>query len=122
MVFNAVARNQDDHTKNISFLMNKRGEWSLSPAYDVTYSYNPDGMWTGQHQMSINGKRDSFTRDDFIAVAKKFNISPVKYKQVFEQVSDTVRLWDKIAADNEVSDEYIRKIKKVLRTDLFASN
>ena len=71
MVFNVVARNQDDHTKNISFLMNKSGEWRLSPAYDVIYSYNPSGRWTSMHQMSINGKRDNFTRDDLNAVGRE---------------------------------------------------
>lgn len=122
MVFNAVLRNQDDHTKNISFLMNKRGEWSLSPAYDITYSYNPDEMWTSRHQMSINGKREKFTKQDFIAVAKKFNISAVKYKQVFEQVSDTVRQWKVMATANDVNQEYITKIENIFRKELFAGN
>jgi len=121
MVFNAVSRNQDDHTKNISFLMDKRGHWSLSPAYDVAYSYNPTGAWTGQHQMSINGKRDNFTKDDFIAVARKFNISAVKYKAVFKQVTDSVLQWENLATANEVSEDYIKKIKSVLRIELFTS-
>ena len=55
-LFNILARNQDDHTKNIAFLMDKQGRWSLSPAYDLTYSYNPSGEWTARHQMSVNGK------------------------------------------------------------------
>jgi serine/threonine-protein kinase HipA len=58
MVFNIVGRNQDDHAKNIAFLMNKEGQWSLVPAFDVTYSYNPSGAWTATHQMTLNGKRD----------------------------------------------------------------
>ncbi|WP_309384763.1 HipA domain-containing protein [Cerasicoccus frondis] len=70
MLFNVVARNQDDHVKNIAFLMNKAGQWSLSPAFDVIYSYNPSGAWTSAHQMSINGKRDDFTLADFEACAK----------------------------------------------------
>jgi serine/threonine-protein kinase HipA len=57
-VFNIMVRNQDDHVKNIAFLMNRKGEWRLSPAFDVNYAYNPAGPWTGQHQMSLNGKRD----------------------------------------------------------------
>ena len=77
MVFNVFSRNQDDHTKNISFLMDKQGRWSLAPAYDMTYSHNPDGAWTHQHQMRINGKRDGFARQDFLAVAKRFDIVPV---------------------------------------------
>ncbi len=59
--FNIMGRNQDDHTKNIAFLMDKSGRWSLAPAFDVTYSYNPQGLWTNQHQMSLGGKRDHFS-------------------------------------------------------------
>ena len=70
MVFNLVARNQDDHVKNIAFLMNKQGQWALAPAFDVTYSYNPAGTWTASHQMTLNGKRDEFTLGDFEACAK----------------------------------------------------
>ena len=70
MIFNIVARNQDDHVKNIAFLMDKAGAWSLSPAFDVTYAYNPTGPWTSRHQMTINGKTDDFTREDFKAVAQ----------------------------------------------------
>ena len=62
MVFNVVIRNQDDHTKNISFLMDRQGKWTLSPAYDMGFAYNPKGGWTAQHQMSINGKFDNITR------------------------------------------------------------
>ena len=70
MVFNIVARNQDDHVKNIAFLMDKQGEWRLAPAFDMTYSYNPSGAWTATHQMTLNGKRDGFTLADFEARAK----------------------------------------------------
>jgi len=70
MAFNIIARNQDDHVKNIAFLMDKSGNWSLSPAFDMTYSYNPAGRWTSTHQMSLNGKRDDFTADDFTACEK----------------------------------------------------
>jgi hypothetical protein len=70
MVFNIVARNQDDHVKNIAFLMDKNGTWSLAPAFDLTYSYNPSGAWTASHQMTMNGKRDGFTRADFEACAR----------------------------------------------------
>ncbi len=70
MVFNITIRNQDDHVKNIAFLMDKSGTWSLSPAFDMTYSYNPGRDWTSTHQMTINGKRDNFTIDDFKTCAK----------------------------------------------------
>ncbi len=74
VVFNVVARNQDDHTKNISFTMDRVGRWSLSPAYDVTWAYSPNGMWTSQHQMSVNEKFDNITRSDLVALAKGVSI------------------------------------------------
>ena len=70
MAFNIVARNQDDHVKNIAFLMDKHGVWSLAPAFDVTYSYNPDSSWTATHQMTLNGKRDGFSMADFHQCAR----------------------------------------------------
>jgi len=70
MVFNVIARNQDDHVKNIAFLMDKQGRWSLAPAFDVMYAYNPFGRWTAMHQMSLAGKRAGFTFEDLKVVAK----------------------------------------------------
>ena len=78
MVFNVVIRNQDDHTKNISFLMDRQGKWTLSPAYDMGFAYNPKGGWTAQHQMSINGKFDNITRQDLLEFAKRNNITIVR--------------------------------------------
>ena len=74
MVFNTVLRNQDDHTKNISFLMGADGRWRLSPAYDMGFAYNPSGSWTRTHQMSINGKYDDLTRKVLLACAAANNI------------------------------------------------
>ena len=74
MSFNVIARNQDDHTKNIAFLMKKSGEWLLAPAFDVIYAYNPSGEWTSRHQMSVNGRTGGFSRADLLAVAKRFRI------------------------------------------------
>ncbi len=75
MVFNAVVRNHDDHTKNISFFMTRDGVWHLAPAYDMAWAYKPGSKWTGQHQMYINGKRDGFRTEDLIVAAKHFDIS-----------------------------------------------
>ena len=71
MLFNIVARNHDDHVKNIAFLMDKSGTWTLAPAFDITDSYNPSGAWTATHQMTVNGKRDGFTIADVRAAAKR---------------------------------------------------
>lgn len=98
MVFNVVARNQDDHTKNISFLMNRKGEWRLSPAYDMSWAYNPQGGWTATHQMSINNKWDNITRDDLLSVAREMNIK--RAKLIIDQVVDAVSRWPQLAKEH----------------------
>jgi serine/threonine-protein kinase HipA len=98
MVFNVVARNQDDHTKNISFLMNRKGEWRLSPAYDMSWAYNPTGGWTSTHQMSINNKWDNITRDDLLKVAYEMNVK--RAKNIIDQVVDAVSQWPRLAKEN----------------------
>lgn len=114
-VFNICARNQDDHAKNIGFLMNKRGEWSLAPAFDMTYAYNPGGLWTGTHQLTFNGKRDNFVLDDFKAVAKFAGLKQGRYKKILAEVQSAVAQWPKLAKKNEVHSEYIKAIKATHR-------
>ncbi|MCL2654940.1 MAG: type II toxin-antitoxin system HipA family toxin [Coriobacteriia bacterium] len=75
MVFNVALANNDDHTKNLSFLMNPQGVWSLAPAYDLTHAYNPNGLWTNRHQMAVNGKYSHITRADLLEVAQRFHIT-----------------------------------------------
>ena len=98
MLFNLVARNQDDHVKNIAFLMDKGGRWSLSPAFDIAYSYNPDGEWTARHQMSVNGKRDGFTREDLRACAKNTPMRRGRAEALLEEVCAAVRRWPEFAS------------------------
>ncbi len=112
MVFNVVARNQDDHTKNISFLMNKQGIWSLSPAYDMSWAYNPVGDWTSQHQMSVNNKWDNITRDDLIAVANAIHIKHPN--EIIEQIVESVSQWSTFAAEYEVPADITEVIDKTL--------
>ena len=116
MVFNVVGRNQDDHTKNIAYLMDKRGKWSLSPAYDVTWAYNPQGDWTGQHQMTINGKRDGFTRADLVAVADRFGVGGTD--DIVGEITETVSRWADYAEKAGVAEEYATRIEETLRLDL----
>jgi len=97
MVFNIVARNQDDHTKNIAFLMNKEGQWSLAPAYDVTYSHNPVGAWTTTHQMTVNGKRDNFTVEDLKECAKTAGLKRGRAQTILTEVTETVSQWPNFA-------------------------
>ncbi len=102
MVFNVLARNQDDHVKNIAFLMDKAGRWSLSPAFDITYSYNPAGAWTARHQMSVNGKRDNFTLEDFKACAKAASMKRGRAETIIDQVWQTVSRWREYADECRV--------------------
>ncbi len=108
MVFNIVARNQDDHTKNISFLMGENGKWKLAPAYDVTYAYDPKNKWMKAHQLSINGKNDDITANDIKAIAREMNIK--KAAEIIERVNDSVNSWKKYAKDSGVSMEQIKFI------------
>lgn len=97
MVFNVVVRNQDDHTKNISFLMDEDGIWRLSPAYDMGYAYNPKGGWTATHQMSINGKFDDITRQDLMTFAHQNNIKDAA--MIIDEISEVASQWPDLAAE-----------------------
>lgn len=110
MVFNVLGRNQDDHTKNISFLMGRNAAWALSPAYDITFSFNKTGKWTSTHQMSINGKRDNFTIADMIQTAKMANIKAPNAKRIIQQVSKAISNWPDFAKTAGVSEEWIKQI------------
>ena len=116
MIFNVLSRNQDDHTKNISFLMTDDGKWSLSPAYDVTYSFDSSNIWLSTHQMSINGKRDNFKISDFEKIAKDENIK--NWKSIFEEVLSGVLLWENFAKDLEIEKDKIFNITKMHRLSL----
>ncbi|MEE8342456.1 MAG: type II toxin-antitoxin system HipA family toxin [Gammaproteobacteria bacterium] len=113
MVFNVIARNQDDHTKNIAFLMNHDGEWSLSPAFDMMYSYNPTGEWTDKHQMTVNGKRDQFTKEDLLKVAMSSDLKGAE--DVIQEVLDAVERWPDFARQAGVDKKRIKKITKLHR-------
>lgn len=111
-MFNVIARNQDDHTKNISFLMDKTGIWKLSPAYDVSWAYNPKGEWTSHHQMSINNKWDNISRADLIAVAESMHIKHAD--DIINEICDAVSLWASIAQEYEVPKDMISLIDSTL--------
>ncbi len=113
MVFNVIVRNQDDHTKNISFLMNKSGKWRLSPAYDMGFAYNPKGDWTSQHQMSINGKFDNITRNDLLELARRNNIKDAQ--EIIDQIQTSVSQWPLIAKECEVPHHMISLINPEMK-------
>lgn len=118
MVFNVLARNQDDHVKNIAFLMDRAGRWRLSPAFDITWSYNPDGEWTSRHQMSINGKRDGFEFADLVACAKTASISRGHVGRIFDEVRAAVTQWPAFADAAGVDERWRDQIGATLRLEL----
>ena len=120
MVFNIVARNQDDHVKNIEFLMDKNGKWSLAPAFDMTYSYQASGQWTSSHQMTLNGKRDNFILDDFISCAKKAIMKRGLAKTILKEVTEVVSGWEVYANNAGVKPSHYDKIKNTLRLKLLS--
>jgi serine/threonine-protein kinase HipA len=101
MVFNVLARNCDDHTKNFAFLMDKSGGWTLSPAFDVCHSYRPGSPWVSQQSLSINGKRKDINYDDFLAVAKNMNIK--KAANIISQINGMVKKWPEFAEETKVT-------------------
>jgi serine/threonine-protein kinase HipA len=113
MVFNIMAENRDDHTKNISFLMDKTGKWRLSPAYDVTYAFDPANKWIGTHQLSVNGKRTEIKKADILEVAAKMNIK--KPVEIIEQVKDSANRWAKFAKIAGVEKDIMERIQKTCK-------
>jgi serine/threonine-protein kinase HipA len=110
MAFNLIARNQDDHVKNIAFLMDRGGNWTLSPAFDVTHNHNPDGDWTLRHQMSVNGKRDGFEVDDLIRCADSVSMQRARALAILEEVGAAVADWREFADVAGVPEERAQEI------------
>jgi serine/threonine-protein kinase HipA len=115
MVFNVMARNCDDHTKNFAYRLKKGSAWELAPAYDITHAYNPRGEWTYQHLMSVNGKfdhdnEDVITKDDLIAVAHRFNVP--RAQQLIDEVRDAIESWPEHASAAELLQTDINRITK----------
>ena len=117
MLFNVVARNHDDHVKNIAFLMDPEGHWSLAPAFDVTYAYNPQGRWTASHQMTINGKRDGFTLEDFRTCAATAGLKRGRAETMLDEVRTVVERWPHYAEQARVSAPQCEQIQSMLQLD-----
>jgi len=112
MAFNVIARNCDDHTKNFAFTMDKKGEWELSPAYDICHAYRPGSIWVSQQSLSVNGKREGIDRADLMAVAKQMNIK--KADGLVTEVQGVVDNWMKYASDTKVEKELSKAIAATL--------
>lgn len=115
MVFNECAKNFDDHTKNISFLMDKRGIWSLAPAYDVTFSYKKDSIWVSAHQMLINGKANDVNEEDMYHVAENVGIKRADAKRCIEEVKQAIKKWNVYAKEVGMSDYNIKRIQEYIK-------
>lgn len=113
VAFNVMAANCDDHSKNVSFLLREGGAWELAPAYDVTYAYNPDGEWTYQHLLSVNGKFAQIDRTDLLAVADRVGVGTAP--RVLRDVRDAVATWPDFAKRARVSVAEVRRIRGHLR-------
>ncbi len=118
MVFNVVARNQDDHVKNIAFLMDRTGAWSLAPAYDVIWAWQPGNLWLDSHQMSINGKRDHFTIADLRAVAAVAGLPRGRAQAILADVTEAVAGWPALAAEVGVEERMAGQIARSHRLRL----
>lgn len=114
MVFNVVMWNRDDHTKNISFLMDRDGVWSLAPAYDLMFAYNPVGSWTAKHQMSINGKQERIDREDLLACAKTAGLNQAKCRKLIDKVVAVAKKWPAYASMAEVEERRIKRIEEMI--------
>ena len=119
-IVNVVLRNQDDHVKNTAFLMDKQGAWRLAPAYDVVYAHNPSGMWTSQHQMTINGKADDFERADLRALGRLADLKPRKVDALLDRALEAARRWDDYADRARVPGELARRAQSGFRLSLGA--
>ncbi len=121
MAFNILARNQDDHVKNIAFLMDRTGTWTLSPAFDLTYSFNQRGEWTSEHQMTLNGKRRGFTLDDFRQCAKTAAMKRGRAEMLVEEVHSAVERWPEFASQAGVTESRQKRIQEQHRLALLSS-
>ena len=125
LVFAVKGLNCDDHVKNFSFLMNKKGEWSISPAYDITFAYNPSNRWISRHQMTINGKTIEITDEDLLACGKSFNISPSLAKEIITETQTVLSDWYYFAEQSGMTEERAEEIFDQLKdsnSDIFDSS
>lgn len=114
MVFNVLARNCDDHTKNFSFLMEKDGKWHLSPAYDLCHAYRPDSLWVSQHALSINGKRKNILFEDLMRIGKSIKVQHGPWEEIIDEVNTVVRRWRDFADQTKVNPVLREQIAKTL--------
>jgi len=114
MVFNILASNCDDHTKNIAFRLKEGEVWELAPAYDISWSFNATSEWVSQHVLSVNGKRKNISKHDLLTIAKSINIK--KGNQIIDQIFAIVKNWPTYAEQTKVKPEKRDNITSTLIT------
>lgn len=114
MIFNVLAKNQDDHVKNISFLMDRKGRWRLAPAYDMTLSYLPGHRWLGTHQMSINGKRTEITEKDLMTCGAGMDLTAAKCRKIIQQTKEAVSGWESFADQAFLPSQAVKSVYSLL--------
>lgn len=120
MVFNILAGNVDDHTKNFSFLMYPNGEWHISPAYDLIFSIDPDSRFFRNHELSVRGKRNNITRKDLIDFAKAQDIK--NPANIIEQTIEVVKKFNDYAEQVGISEYWISRIQDILSDNQVLKN
>ncbi len=111
-MFNVLGVNQDDHVKNTSFLMDRNGKWSLSPAYDITFACDAGNKWLQSHQMTINGKRADILIGDMIDCGKNMDLKTSKCNKIIQEVKTAIKDWEKIAVSVGIKDKTVELIKR----------
>ncbi|WP_051656776.1 type II toxin-antitoxin system HipA family toxin [Butyrivibrio sp. AE3004] len=114
MVFNVIAVNQDDHVKNISFLMDRKGTWRLAPAYDLTFAYSPENKWLKAHQMRINQKTENITREDIITSGINMGIKKTRINAIIDKVTDAIGKWQQFAEKSGIREETYEIISDIM--------
>lgn len=117
-VFNILGRNQDDHTKNFGFLMDRLGKWRLAPAFDLTYSYDPFGRWTKNHQSWLNKKNNNFQFDDLLKFGKFCGLGNKKSLEIIYQIKDAFSNFSVLASEYELAVDLRETIESHLRLDI----
>lgn len=115
LIWPELGRNQDDHTKNIAFLMDRLGNWKLSPAYDMAYSYNPNREWKSKHQMTLNGKRDEFKMEDLIELGAKADLKKMQATKIIKEIESVFARWTEYAEKAGVFSEHMNSVSNSLR-------
>ena len=107
-VFNVLAYNRDDHTKNFSFLMDKTGKWKLSPAYDLTFSSGPNG----EQSTMVMGEGKNPTINHLKKLAIQAKIKPTQSDEIISQTQQALSQWQTLSKQYDVHPTNIKIIQQ----------